>query len=161
MVRMKLSSTCRQLIASPTRLRAALGLRLPANLTLLALGALMGACSESPSAPADPQIAAAIAADTTAERRPNVVLVVSDDQRWDLMSSQDHAYLQTPNLDAVGEAGALMENAFVPIALCSPSRGALLTGRDAHKASVPRIVWKNNSFLQTQRTLAQLSLIHI
>lgn len=87
--------------------------------------------------------------------RPNIVLVVSDDQRWDLMSARGHPHLRTPHLDAVTESGAMMENAFVPVALCSPSRGALLTGREVHKASAPRIVWENNSFLETQRTLAE------
>ncbi len=87
--------------------------------------------------------------------RPNIVLVVSDDQRWDLMSARGHEHVTTPNLDAVTQSGAMMANAFVPVALCSPSRGALLTGRDVHKASAPRIVWRNNSFLQTQRTLAE------
>ncbi len=88
-------------------------------------------------------------------RRPDIILVVSDDQRWDLMSSRGHQFVKTPNLDAMASTGAMMENAFVPVALCSPSRGALLTGRDVHKASAPRIVWKNNSFLETQRTIAE------
>ncbi len=92
---------------------------------------------------------------SNADQRPNIVLVVSDDQRWDLMSGRGHPYVKTPALDALASHGTLMENAFVPVALCSPSRGALLTGRDAHKASAPRIVWRNNSFLQTQRTIAE------
>jgi len=86
--------------------------------------------------------------------RPNIVLVVSDDQRWDLMSGLNHSFVNTPGLDAMALTGTLMQNAFVPVALCSPSRGALLTGREVHKASAPRIVWRNNSFLETQETIA-------
>jgi len=88
------------------------------------------------------------------EKRPNIVLVVSDDQRWDLMSGLGHDFVKTPQLDAMAQTGTLMQNAFVPVALCSPSRGALLTGREVHKASAPRIVWRNNSFLDTQETIA-------
>lgn len=95
------------------------------------------------------------AAESEGGRRPDIILIVSDDQRWDLMSSRGHEYVNTPNLDAMASTGAMMENAFVPVALCSPSRGALLTGRDVHKASAPRIVWRNNSFLETQRTIAE------
>ena len=106
--------------------------------------------SESETAPA-----IAEAQSDVSTRRPDIVLVVSDDQRWDLMSARGHQYVKTPNLDAMASTGAMMENAFVPVALCSPSRGALLTGRDVHKASAPRIVWKNNSFIETQRTMAE------
>ena len=85
--------------------------------------------SESETAPA-----IAEAQSDVSTRRPDIVLVVSDDQRWDLMSARGHQYVKTPNLDAMASTGAMMENAFVPVALCSPSRGALLTGRDVHKA---------------------------
>ena len=91
---------------------------------------------------------------TSTEKKPNIVLVVSDDQRWDLMSGLNHDFVKTPHLDAMAETGTLMQNAFVPVALCSPSRGALLTGREVFKASAPRIVWRNNSFLETQETIA-------
>ena len=57
--------------------------------------------------------------------RPNIVLVVSDDQRWDLLSARGHEFVKTPHLDAITESGSMMENAFVPVALCSPSRAAL------------------------------------
>lgn len=104
----------------------------------------------------EPQAANAQSTDEAVDTpRPDIVLVVSDDQRWDLMSGLGHEFVKTPNLDAMASSGALMENAFVPVALCSPSRGALLTGREVFKASAPRIVWKNNSFLETQRTIAE------
>ncbi len=89
------------------------------------------------------------------DKRPDIVLVVSDDMRWDLQSARGHAFLNTPAMDALANEGAMMENAFVPMALCSPSRGAILTGREVHQASTPRILWKNNSFLTTQKTFAE------
>jgi len=123
---------------------------------------LLSACdSVEPPAPLDQSdtVAAsgapAVSAANARGTRPNIVLIVSDDQRWDLMSNRGHPFVDTPSLDAMASTGTLMQNAFVPVALCSPSRGALLTGRDVHKASTPRIVWNNNSFLQTQRTIGE------
>ena len=120
----------------------------------------LAACSDTgvsvnTSDQAAPASALADIVSTTRDGPPNIVLVVSDDQRWDLMSGQGHPFVDTPSLDAMATTGTLMQNAFVPVALCSPSRGALLTGRDVHKASTPRIVWNNNSFLQTQRTIGE------
>ncbi len=81
--------------------------------------------------------------------------MIADDMRWDLLSSRGHQVLNTPNLDALASTGVVMENAFVPVAVCSPSRAAILTGKEPHLASAPRIVWRNNSFLQSQKTVAE------
>jgi len=129
----------------------------------LVISCMLGCSDSNPPGTAlgEPGIGAAqqgVAPENTAlpvtRERPNIVLVVSDDQRWDLMSGLGHPFLKTPGLDAMAQTGTLMQNAFVPVALCSPSRGALLTGREVHKASAPRIVWRNNSFLETQETIA-------
>ena len=93
--------------------------------------------------------------DAVARPRPDIVVVVADDMRWDLMSGEGHPFLDTPNLDHFANEAAKMGKAFVPVALCSPSRAAILTGREPHRASAPGILWRNNSFLQTQRTLAE------
>ncbi len=87
--------------------------------------------------------------------RPDIVVVVADDMRWDLMSGEGHPFVNTPNLDAFAQSAAKMDKAFVPVAICSPSRAAILTGREPHLASAPGIAWRNNSFLQTQRTFAE------
>jgi len=92
---------------------------------------------------------------TTVDNRPDIVVVVADDMRWDIMSGEGHPFVRTPSIDQFATEAALMENAFVPLAVCSPSRAAILTGREPHLASAPRIAWRNNSFLQTQRTFAE------
>ncbi len=93
--------------------------------------------------------------DEVEDPRPDIVLVVADDMRWDLMSGENHPFVDTPNLDAFAAEAGKMTNAFVPLALCSPSRATILTGREPHLASAPVINWRNNSFLQTQRTFAE------
>jgi len=72
--------------------------------------------------------------------RPNFVVVLTDDQRWDAMSNRPNRwpFLRTPNLDRLAEEGARFENAFVTISLCSPSRACFLTGRHAHSHEVRR-----------------------
>jgi len=96
-----------------------------------------------------------VAASGDPDPRPDIVLVVADDMRWDLMSGKGHPFLDTPHLDAFAEQAASMDAAFVPVALCSPSRAAILTGREPHLASAPGIARRNNSFLQTQRTFVE------
>lgn len=73
-----------------------------------------------------------------AERRPNFVFILTDDQRWDAMSNMPNAFsfLHTPNIDRLASEGARFENSFVTISLCSPSRSCFLTGRYAHSHGV-------------------------
>lgn len=68
--------------------------------------------------------------------RPNILLVLTDDHRWDALSAQGHAFLKTPNLDRLIAEGVHFENAFVTTSLCSPSRATILTGRYAHNHGV-------------------------
>jgi N-sulfoglucosamine sulfohydrolase len=69
----------------------------------------------------------ALPAGLSAERRPNILWIVSEDNGPQLGSYGDR-YARTPNLDRVAAEGVRFANAFVPYALCSPSRAAFLTG---------------------------------
>jgi arylsulfatase A-like enzyme len=69
-------------------------------------------------------------------RRPNVVFILTDDQRWDTMSCAGHPFLKTPALDRVAKEGAMFENMFVTTSLCSPSRASFLSGLYAHTHGV-------------------------
>jgi N-acetylglucosamine-6-sulfatase len=68
----------------------------------------------------------------------NVVFILSDDHRFDLMGFMDEApeWLETPNLDRLAREGAHIENAFVTTSLCSPSRASILTGQYMHRHRV-------------------------
>lgn len=74
------------------------------------------------------------------ERKPprNVVIILSDDHRYDFMGFHPNApeWLETPNLDRMAREGAHIRNAFVTTALCSPSRASILTGQYAHRHGV-------------------------
>ena len=82
----------------------------------------------------------------TGERRddePNVMVVLTDQQRWDTVGAYGSPMDLTPNLDAMAERGTRLEHAFTPQPLCGPSRACLQTGQYATTNGV----WKN------QRTL--------
>jgi len=72
----------------------------------------------------------------TAAARPNVVFILTDDQRWDAMSCAGNPHLETPNIDRLAKEGILFENTFCTTSLCSPSRASILSGLYAHKHGV-------------------------
>jgi arylsulfatase A-like enzyme len=104
----------------------------PATTTLRAAEA-DASTSASPSA-------ASVAAETPAAAgalsRPNVVVILTDDMRWDAMSVAGHPYLKTPHIDRLAAEGVRFKNAFCTTSLCSPSRASLLSGVYAHTHGV-------------------------
>ncbi|MHC4997290.1 MAG: sulfatase-like hydrolase/transferase, partial [Planctomycetota bacterium] len=64
-----------------------------------------------------------------AEARPNILFILTDDQRADAFAAGGNNRIHTPNLDRIADRGAVFINAFVTLAICSPSRAACLTGR--------------------------------
>jgi len=76
------------------------------------------------------------AARQAASPRPNVVFILTDDQRWDQLSCAGHPFLKTPNLDRIAAEGAWFRNMFVTTSLCSPSRASYLSGLYSHSHGV-------------------------
>ena len=68
--------------------------------------------------------------------RPNVVVMMTDDQRFDYMACAGHPFLKTPNIDRIAKDGCRFTNAFVTNALCAPSRACLMTGQYSHTHGV-------------------------
>jgi arylsulfatase A-like enzyme len=75
------------------------------------------------------------AADDAAQR-PNVLFILTDDQRWDAAGIAGHPYLKTPGIDRLGREGVYFRNAFCTTSLCSPSRASILSGLYAHAHGV-------------------------
>jgi arylsulfatase A-like enzyme len=63
---------------------------------------------------------------------PNIIFVMTDDQRHDAMSAAGNAILKTPNMDRLAKQGVRFTQAFVTNALCAPSRASILTGLYSH-----------------------------
>ena len=68
--------------------------------------------------------------------RPNVVFILTDDQRWDCISLCPHSRIRTPHIDRLGHEGIYFRNAFCTTSLCSPSRASILSGLYAHAHGV-------------------------
>jgi arylsulfatase A-like enzyme len=66
---------------------------------------------------------------TPPRRPPNIVLIVTDDQRWDTLPEMSSAA-------RMAEGGVVFPNAFVPNPLCCPSRVTILTGHHSHTTGV-------------------------
>ncbi len=99
-------------------------------------GSLKSACP-----PAFVLLAMAIVAGSTStvpadQKRPNVVFILTDDQRADQLGCQGHPFLKTPHLDRIAAEGARFANMFVTTSLCSPSRASFLSGLYAHSHGV-------------------------
>lgn len=65
---------------------------------------------------------------TSVPAKPNILLVVTDDMGWYDLGTYGSDFIETPNLDALADAGVKFTNAYAPASLCSPSRASMLTG---------------------------------
>ena len=85
-----------------------------------------------------------LACSTNGATRPNVLVILTDDQRWDALGVVQREmggralfpWFKTPNLDRIADEGARFANVFVTTSLCSPSRASLLSGRYARSHKV-------------------------
>jgi arylsulfatase A-like enzyme len=62
------------------------------------------------------------------DRKPNVIVILSDDQGWGDFSINGNKNLKTPNLDALAKRGAMFDRFYVQ-PVCAPTRAEFLTGR--------------------------------
>ncbi len=75
-------------------------------------------------------------------KQPNIVLLFVDDMGWADMGYRNDAYY-TPNLDRLAEEGIDYTRAYVPTATSSPSRAALLTGKESLRCGFVRHIYDN------------------
>jgi arylsulfatase A-like enzyme len=66
--------------------------------------------------------------DTAATRRPNILLILSDQHRYDSMSGHGHPVVRTPHLDQLAAEGLSFTEAYTPAPVCVPARTSLLHG---------------------------------
>src|SRR5262245_45082905 len=74
----------------------------------------------------------------TQARRPNIVFIVTDQQRWDTINALGHAHARTPHLDRLVREGTAFTRAYVTSPSCAPSRASLFTGMYPHVNGVFR-----------------------
>ena len=61
--------------------------------------------------------------------RPSVLVIYTDQQRWDTLSCQGQQAVQTPNMDALAAMGARLDQCYVQNPVCAPSRASFLSGQ--------------------------------
>lgn len=61
--------------------------------------------------------------------RPNILLLCTDQQRFDALGTYGNPFIDTPHLDALAAEGVVFENCYVQSPVCGPSRASLMTGR--------------------------------
>lgn len=69
-------------------------------------------------------------------RRPNLVLFVTDDQRWDGMGCMGNSLIRTPHQDRLASEGVLFTNNFVTTSICMTSRATIFTGLYARSHTI-------------------------
>lgn len=74
-----------------------------------------------------------VALSLAAERKPNFVLVMADDQGWGDMGYSGYPGLKTPNFDALAREGLRFDNFHAAAPVCSPTRGSVMTGRTPNR----------------------------
>jgi len=62
-------------------------------------------------------------------RRPNILILYTDQQRWDALGTSGNSRIRTPNLDRLARSGTLFSRHFVQNPVCMPSRASFLSGQ--------------------------------
>lgn len=78
----------------------------------------------------------AVACGNAAGDRPNIVILVSDDQDYEHFGFLGHPAAHTPTIDSLAEGGVVFTHAFVPMSRCRPAQAALLSGQWPHQNGV-------------------------
>ena len=69
-------------------------------------------------------------------KRPNFLVILIDDLRFDEFGAGGHPYMKTPHVDRIAREGALFERAFHTTPICSPNRASVLTGQYASRHGI-------------------------
>ncbi len=85
--------------------------------------------------------------------KPNIVILLSDDQGWGDLSLTGNTNLRTPNIDALARGGAVLDRFFV-CAVCAPTRAEFLTGRYHPRCGVRGVSTGQERMNTDERTLA-------
>ena len=68
--------------------------------------------------------------------RPNIVMIMSDQQRWDTLAGLGYEHMITPHLDALIRRGVGFSRAFAQGSVCGPSRNSVVSGKYVHAHGV-------------------------
>lgn len=86
-------------------------------------------------------------------KKPNLLIIHTDQQALNTIGAYHGTEVETPNIDKIADTGAVFENFYTPSAVCTPSRGCLMTGRYPHCNGAFR---NDECFNDDEITIAQI-----
>lgn len=89
------------------------------------------------------------------ETKPNVILIMTDDQGYGDIASHGHPHLMTPNMDRLRDMSVRLDNFHVD-PTCSPTRAALMTGRYSGRVGVWHTIMGRNLLREDETTIAEV-----
>ena len=92
---------------------------------------------------------------TIAAEQPNIILVITDDQGYGDLGCHGHPFLKTPHLDKLHLQSTRFTDFHVS-ATCSPTRAALMSGKDAFKVGVTHTILERERMALSATTVAEL-----
>ncbi len=84
------------------------------------------------------------------DKRPNVLVILTDQQRRDSLGCYGNTVCRTPNLDRLAAAGTRFDRNYVANPICMPNRLSLFTGQHIHNHGL----WTNGLLITPRRTIA-------
>jgi len=88
--------------------------------SIIALAGLLGFCN---------QVRAGATSTLTTAGKPNILFILTDDQRWNTLGCMGDTNILTPHLDRLAREGVLFQNHFVTTSICCCSRASIFTGQ--------------------------------
>ncbi len=90
---------------------------------------------------------------SSAPQRPNVLIIMTDQQTNDCLSLMGNPNLNTPNMDALAKRGVYFTESYCSSPVCGPSRSSLITGRMPHETGV---IWNSTYISASIPTIGHL-----
>ncbi len=98
---------------------------------------------------------AAVSAEPLTGSRPNIILLITDDQGYGPVGRHGHSWIKTPNLDKLHDKSVRLTR-FLVSPTCSPTRAALMTGRHPMKNGVTHTILERERMTLNATTLPQV-----
>ncbi len=90
-----------------------------------------------------------------AEGKPNIIIMMSDDQGYGDLGAHGNPYLKTPNIEKIGKQGLEMDT-FITYPNCSATRAGLMTGRYPYRTGVTAVTQVDHLMNASEVTLAEI-----
>ncbi len=88
------------------------------------------------AAASTPRAAAAEESAEAAARRPNIIFLLTDDQRWDALGCMGNPIIETPHIDRLAQEGVVFDHCFVTTSICMTNRASIFSGQYAARHGI-------------------------